>query len=84
MVFTHSPIRCLKSQRWRHDRVSHLLADSVGELHAFADRVGIPRCWFHNGSRPHYDLTPAWFQVALNEGAVCMERREFVKQMLGR
>lgn len=43
----------------------HLIADSIEELHGFAVKIGLKRCWFHNPRRkstgssknhPHYDL----------------------------
>jgi hypothetical protein len=42
----------------------HLISDvSIAELHEFAAKVGIKRCWFHNRRgkhRPHYDITNQW------------------------
>jgi hypothetical protein len=29
---------------------------SIENLHKMADDLGIKRCWFHKGSRPHYDI----------------------------
>jgi len=29
---------------------------SVEGLHAMASDLGIKRCWFHAGRRPHYDI----------------------------
>ncbi len=37
---------------------SHMMADSLQELHEFAESMGIKRCWFDSNRRhPHYDLT---------------------------
>jgi hypothetical protein len=37
---------------------THVIADTLVELHAFAKSVGIKRCWFHYHPRhPHYDTT---------------------------
>lgn len=43
--------------RFRNMLMSHLLADSLGELHEFAARLGLKRIWFRNGSAPHYDVS---------------------------
>lgn len=35
----------------------HLIADSLEELHSFAARIGLRRCWYDpNPKHPHYDL----------------------------
>lgn len=56
---------------------SHLFTDSadLGELHAFADRIGLRRAWFQHkpGRRydfSHYDVTEAKRQQAIAAGAV--------------
>jgi hypothetical protein len=47
----------------------HLVSDtSRAELHAFAARLGIKRCWY-SGRRPHYDLHGADYERALSLGA---------------
>ena len=46
---------------WRGKRWCHLYADSLPELLAFGDRVGLKRSWLQHpdGERglPHYDVT---------------------------
>lgn len=36
----------------------HLIADSLKELHIFAESIGLKRCYFHGMRKghPHYDL----------------------------
>lgn len=57
----------------------HLQADSVAELHAFAERLGLRRGWFQSTpGRPekdHYDLTEAGRLLAIGHGAVPEDRR---------
>lgn len=37
---------------------THLVADTLDELHTFAQRMRLKRAWFQNHKRhPHYDLT---------------------------
>lgn len=49
----------------------HMIADDLTELHAFAARLGLLRCWFQNHPRhPHYDLRPSKRALAVKLGAV--------------
>ena len=36
--------------------MSHMLADTLEELHDMADPIGIARKWFQPTSTPHYDI----------------------------
>lgn len=58
--------------RYRGKLRYHLLADSVAELHAFAARLGVARCWYERSRRgvPHYDVTADQRRAALAAGAV--------------
>jgi hypothetical protein len=55
---------------WRRMIMSHLTADDIDELHEFAERLGMRRRWFQDGSIPHYDLSEGKRQLALKLGAV--------------
>jgi len=58
----------------------HLTADSLGELHAFAARIGLPARAFHRGARhPHYDITADQRLNALRSGAHPVSPREVVR-----
>jgi hypothetical protein len=64
---------------WRGRRRHHLAADTLAELHAFAARVGIRRCWFHNNARhPHYDVTDEQRAAAIVAGALEVDERTLV------
>ena len=57
----------------------HMTADSIEELHSFADRADINRCWYHRGARhPHYDITDEQRHTALQAGAVAVSSRELM------
>jgi hypothetical protein len=57
----------------------HLIADSVDELHAFAQRIGLKRVWFQDHRHKHYDLTTGrMLNKALAAGAVMRTTRELV------
>lgn len=55
---------------FRGMRMSHLMADDLDELHAFAARLGLRREWFQDKSVPHYDVSDSKREQALQLGAV--------------
>jgi len=60
---------------WRGERWAHLMADSLEELHVFAQQLGLPRRAFQNRtSGAHYDVTAAMRAHALRLGAVALSR----------
>jgi hypothetical protein len=57
----------------------HLLADTPEELHAMADRIGMPRKWYQReASTPHYDISKAMRAEAIAAGAIEVDRRGLV------
>jgi hypothetical protein len=57
------------SARW-----SHLMADSLPELLAFADRLGLQRSWLQDkASGVHFDVTEAKRAEAIRLGAIPIE-----------
>ncbi len=59
-------------------RWCHLTADTPGELHVFAARVGLRRAWFQDkpGGRWHYDVTEPRRARAVELGAVEISWRD--------
>lgn len=53
-------------------KMCHLVADSIGELHEMADKLGMKRSWYQcppKASAPHYDLSKGKREVAIKLGA---------------
>lgn len=66
--------------RWK--RSCHMYADTLEELHAMAEQIGMKRAWFQNKTKlPHYDLVPARRAKALRLGAIEHSRSEMVSFM---
>jgi len=68
--------------RWpAHGRVwCHLASDaSLDELHAFAERVGLPRRGFHGD---HYDVPAEYRDDVLAAGAVPVDSRTLLKALV--
>lgn len=56
----------------------HMLADTVEELHAMADKIGIQRRWFQEKSTPHYDISLGKRDLAIAYGAVVADQKMVV------
>jgi hypothetical protein len=60
---------------WRGQRWAHLMADTLEELHAMAQHLGIPRRAFQNkASGAHYDVTADLRALAIAAGALAISR----------
>ena len=58
----------------------HLLADTLDELHAMADTIGVARRHFQgDASTPHYDICKSKRTLAVKHGAVEADRRLVVE-----
>lgn len=54
----------------------HMVADTIEELHAFAEQLGLKRKWFHDG---HYNIGQDKRRAAIGMGAIAITRREAVR-----
>src|SRR5690349_17001624 len=54
----------------------HMLADTVEELHAMAEKIGMKREWFQCHGAPHYDICQEKRALAVKAGAIQMNRRQ--------
>lgn len=60
----------------------HMIADTEGELHAMADRIGVARRHYQTGSvLPHYDICLSKRRLARNAGALEITREAFVERI---
>lgn len=63
-------------------KMSHMIADSLDELHAMTAAIGLKRSWFQRpGPRvsfPHYDVSQAKRADAIERGAIACDRVTFV------
>jgi hypothetical protein len=53
----------------------HLLADSLEELHAAAQKIGVDPALFQRDQIPHYDLSRAKREQAIKAGAKVIDRQ---------
>jgi hypothetical protein len=56
--------------------MSHMLADTLDELLAMADQVGLRRQWLHADPVPHFDISQAKRKAAIDAGAIEIGRRQ--------
>jgi hypothetical protein len=69
---------------WRLGPSCHLHVQPGDEeaLHAMADRIGLRRGWFQaHGTMPHYDLTEYHRRLAIQSGAIPIDRATTVKNI---
>lgn len=56
-----------------------MYADSLDDLHAMANWIGLKRSWFQNNKHlQHYDLTPSKRALAIRYGAIEQDRNQAV------
>jgi hypothetical protein len=73
-VLVDEPRWWFRGRKW-----SHLVSDtSLDELHAFADRVGIPRRGFQGD---HYDVPEEFLDELIDAGAVMTPSRDLVRAL---
>lgn len=65
--------------RYGRMKMCHMIADSLEELHAMADAIGIKRMWFQNENTPHYDICLQKRRQAIELGAVEADRKKIVE-----
>jgi hypothetical protein len=59
----------------------HMIADTLTELHLMASLIGCREEWFQPKSFPHYDLPVFRRALALEHGAVEVDRRQLARIM---
>lgn len=63
----------------------HMAADTLEELHAMADAIGVARRWFQDKPRfPHYDICLSKRALAVKNGAIEVTTRQLVCHVTGR
>ncbi len=81
MIYVDPIQTCFPSRKWPYRQACHLVTDSysLDELHNLAARIGLKRSWFQQHPlMPHYDLTPAMRQRAINAGAMAISFNRLV------
>lgn len=66
---------------YRRMLMNHMIADDVDDLFDMADRLGLARRHFQNGSFPHFDVSAGYRERALRLGAVPVDRYGLVDVM---
>lgn len=63
------PYQADPQRKYPYKYFCHLMADSLDELHTFADRLGLQKAWFQNHPKyPHYDITAQKRRMAVRMG----------------
>lgn len=67
--------------RYGRMKMCHMIADTVEELHAMADKIGVERRWYQGPPKtinPHYDISMSKRALAVAAGAKEITMREGV------
>jgi hypothetical protein len=80
-VYVDKLTACLPTKNWKYDKYCHLIADTLEELHIFAQSIGLKREWFQEKSYPHYDITIGIRRKAIQNGAIEVCNKTFVRIM---
>lgn len=60
----------------------HMIADTPEELREMAVKLGLNPRWFQaSASAPHYDIAKGKRMLAISNGAVVLDRRQFVDKL---
>lgn len=62
-------------------KMCHMVADSMVELLAMADKIGVQRKWFQPLSHPHFDVSLTKRTSAIMHGAIQVDRHGLVAAM---
>lgn len=62
--------------------MSHMIADTLSELHTMAEKIGMKQEWFQSqASWPHYDVSISKRKLAISNGALPLNWREFTAKI---
>ena len=81
-VYCHPLMACIPNGRFKWRESTHMVADSLDELHSFAMSIGLKRAWFQDGRLKHYDLNPGRFDAAVKAGIVVIPTRDFALRFI--
>lgn len=70
--------------RYRNMIMCHMMADTVDELHAMADKIGVVRRHFQDTKYKHYDICLSKRILAVRYGAIELDAKELVRMFRGR
>lgn len=74
---------CVPNKNWRYKENCHLMADTLEELHEFAQNaLKLKRNWFQSHARhPHYDLTRSKRTLAIKCGAFTVNLKWYKEKL---
>lgn len=58
--------------------MSHMVADTLDELHDMAELAGLKLSWFQDGKFPHYDICQSRKKIAISQGAIRITAKELI------
>lgn len=83
-VYVDTLINYGNNSKWKYGESCHMLSDTIEELNTFALLIGLKLEWFQSGDKhtiPHYDLTSNKRKLAVNKGAIEINRNQFIEKI---
>ena len=68
-------IDTLQSYPGKRKKYAHMMADTLSELHEFAERIGVKKHFFH---KDHYDIREFEYNIVAHAGAKVVRPRELI------
>lgn len=68
-----------RTYKYRGMIMSHMVADTLEELHEMAEVLGVRKYFQDENRRPHYDICRSNVQKALGLGAKRVDERDIIR-----
>jgi len=80
LIYVDEPIYARAGVKKPRVLYAHMVADTIAELHEFAEKIGVKKHFFHKSpAAHHYDINSTQWEKAIREGAKRVSSRELLK-----
>ena len=69
--------------KYKRMLMCHMASDTLTELHAMADKIGVGRKHYQGRGMPHYDICKTKRSLAIEHGAIETDGKGIIKVIKG-